>query len=254
MKNKNVVRRERKAGSFTQIPLVIITDKRLSSGAFRTLMIILSDAPSYKIYKVDLADKIGATEKTVQNHFKELEKLGYMRREKQKYGNYYHISEYGNLKPSIEEPTVVVEDSEPTKADSYEQNQQKLADLIHSFDKHLDDEVIQICVKQCVKQNIIEINGLKHTDILKFKADIDEVIQKRIAGKKEQYKEYISKAEPKFNRRDIMKKGFGEFKAAMRKEIFEKHNDNIDYDKLIVQVLTKNKIVKSDPETDRQGD
>jgi DNA-binding transcriptional ArsR family regulator len=258
--NKEVFRQNREAQPFTQIPLSILKDKRIPSGAFRTLVMILSEAKRYKLYKIDLAEKLGTTEKTIQNHFVQLENLGYIRRKKQGRGNFYLISEFGNLNNSkdcesavsIEVVESSVNDKPKSEVVAYEENNKQFKALIDSYGKHLDDSAITDCISLLVPQFTTNVKGKSITNIPNLKAEIDRVVAKRKAGKVKIYNALKSKAKPKFNRKDIRKKGLGEFEKKLRVEIFDKHNDAPNYDRLTVSTLKANRIVKRDYETELQ--
>lgn len=262
--NKKVIRKKREAGNFTQIPLSILKDKRISNAAFRTLAIILSESDNYKLYKIDLSKKLDTTEKSIQNHFKELEDLGYLRRENQSRGNFYIISEFGNLnqqnskndeKVEVNSTSIEVEDSKSKyviQYSSYEKNQELLQNLLEENKEKFEDKVIFDCMKLLMNEHHKVIEGNCFYDIETLSKEISRIVKASLEDKKRVYNEYIKCAEPKFNRRHIMKKGFDEFKKKLRNEIFEKHDYAPNYDRLILQVLKANTIVARDAETERQ--
>lgn len=108
MINKKVIRKDNVAGKFTTIHLSILNDKRLSGNDLRILISILSDADNFNLTRELIMNRFQLNKKTVQQCFKNLEELGYIKRAELKRGYFYTISEYGNLnnesivKPQIE--------------------------------------------------------------------------------------------------------------------------------------------------------
>ena len=102
MQNKTVIRKENKPGHFTTIHQSILFDKRLKSNDKIVLITILSDADSFNLTQQSLINRLDIKKVGIQTSIKNLEKCGYLRRRVLLRGNYYTISEYGNLSSSNE--------------------------------------------------------------------------------------------------------------------------------------------------------
>ncbi|NMH26527.1 winged helix-turn-helix transcriptional regulator [Flavobacterium sp. SE-s28] len=61
------------------------------------MLCILMDADHFRLSLTLLVNRLGMEKKTIQNALKKLEECGYLRRKELNRGNYYIISEYGNL-------------------------------------------------------------------------------------------------------------------------------------------------------------
>lgn len=99
MANKKVIRKKLQGGDFTQIPLSILKDRRLSGIEFRLLVSILSDSDSFDLIQSNYVNRHGHDKNTISNAIDKLEKYGYLRVKRDKNNNpvFYTISEFGNL-------------------------------------------------------------------------------------------------------------------------------------------------------------
>ncbi|MFV8339125.1 hypothetical protein ACNQGL_07625 [Flavobacterium sp. LB3P21] len=97
MTNKKVIRKENQTGKFTTTQHSILFDKRLKSNDKIILITILSDSDSFNITQQSLINRLDLKKVAIQTSMKNLEKFGYLKRKELKRGNYYIISEYGNL-------------------------------------------------------------------------------------------------------------------------------------------------------------
>lgn len=103
MKNKEVIRKDKKEGTFTLIHNSILLDTRLSSTAFRLLTLVLSDSDTkFNLSQTVYCDRLGVTKPTYLKAISNLEECGYLRKSINKINknlHFYTISEFGNLKP-----------------------------------------------------------------------------------------------------------------------------------------------------------
>lgn len=94
---KKVIRKEVQKGHFTTVHHSYLYDKRLTAEAFRILVSMLADADNFNISQRLFENRFGIHKKTVKRALKCLEECGYLRLKPLPRGNYYTISEYGNL-------------------------------------------------------------------------------------------------------------------------------------------------------------
>lgn len=99
MSNKKVIRKKLNGGDFTQIPLSILKDKRLSAIEFRLLISILSDSDNFDLIQATYANRHGHDKNTISDAIERLEELGYLRvtRDAKNRPIFYVVSEFGNL-------------------------------------------------------------------------------------------------------------------------------------------------------------
>jgi predicted transcriptional regulator len=246
--NKKVIRKKKEAGNFTQIPLSILKDKRLSAGAFRALVMILSESDNYKLYKIDLAQKLNVKEKQVQRYFQELEKHGYMRRKPIQWGTYYTISEYGNL--------VVKKESEPTgnvnNHSGVDITEREVTALSGLYSEAREDAVLNELAENLLKSSVSVIGGKTIVDAAQFKSGMEKGISARLEHKKQIYNALVDWADGRYNERTTYRKAVNDFRKAVRIKLFDNHETEFDYGRVWAGFLIRNRKNNSDPETDRQ--
>ncbi len=248
MKNKHVTRKPNVKGEFTTIHHSILNDKRITPIAFRVLVSILSDADHFNLTHQLLLNRLGIAENTLRKALKNLEQCGYLRTKPQKYkGNFYTISEFGNLKPELTEtieapaqaelqPEVIqntpVEEKEPNPEEKLFEQYISSIGQFTSSDTKIFDEIMKL----------INLHG---SDFHAFKSDADKVITKR---KKERYSHYKTLIELK--PANITPKAIKAYTDWLKNEIFNKNNINLNADSMWIQIKSRNFKPKVDFETE----
>lgn len=79
-----MIRRERRKSHFSQIPNETLRDAKLSNSAFRLLMYMLSMSDDWIFRNSKIAKDLGHNARWVSNNISELEKAGYITRNKKR--------------------------------------------------------------------------------------------------------------------------------------------------------------------------
>jgi len=259
LKNKTVFHKECITGTFTTIPYSILKDNRLSADSFRVLTSILSDADDYPVTHEIILNRFPMSENTLRKVWKNLEDCGYLKRKALPKGNYYTISEFGNLNGAITDSnieTVVVQP--PTVTEELPQPIQEPIKTKEQRDEDLEAKNVKLyeeyskTIKSLINNNenicniFFEIRD-KHLDVYPFDfyAFKNEFEKYTIKFKTNFYNEALEYAE--VNNYHKNHKALKLFKESIKNEIYTKNNINFNYDTMWRQFQQQNR--KQDVET-----
>lgn len=246
--NKTVIRKQPVAGQFTTIPNSILNDKRLTSTAFRILTSILSDADNFNLTYQLIQNRFNLSENTVRVSFKLLIKCGYMRIDSNtlKRGNYYIISEYGNLNTgeSFDLAPISEQDQNDTVNKS-QKNIQKSKELfseyVNSIGEFLEiDEVYEAFI--VLQKKHTQPNG--YIDYYEIKSDLDKVV---IKHQKIIYNDCMTITNNLG--KNTYKKAVNEFSDWLKEEIFTKKILPFNFKNKWIHIKIKHKKYNTDHET-----
>lgn len=246
--NKTVIRKQPVAGQFTTIPNSILNDKRLSPVAFRILVSVLSDSDNFNLTYQLIQNRFNLSENTVRVAFKLLIKCGYMRIDSDtlKRGNYYIISEYGNLYTG--ESVDLAPKSEQDQNDSaiktqnnIEKNEKLFSEYVQSIIEFLDiDEVYNALIE--LQEKYTEPNGF--IDFYQIKSKLDKII---IKFKKKLYQLCMEITQLKSG--NAPKKAIEIYSDWVKEQIFNLNKIDFDFERKWLHIKTQNKTFKTDFET-----
>lgn len=257
MINKKVIRRPIEKGKFTTFQHSILYDKRLTADDKIILTSILADADNFNVTHELLLNRFDLSENTLRKIFKNLEQCGYLMRTKLKRGNYYTISEFGNLNGTttdsnvdtvVSQPQVTEEVPQPIQ-EPIQTNEQKLQE---QHDKHTKMLLEYTSTKDSLfvdKVNFdtfIELVGnhlvIFPLDFYVFKNEAEKFLTKI---KIKFYKEAEAHAEA--NNYHKNHKALKLYKGWIKTEIFDNNNLKFKYDTMWRQFQQQNR--KQDVET-----
>ena len=245
--NKTVIRKNNKAGKFTTIHHSVLHDKRLSSNAYRILSSILSDKDEFKLTYKLMENRFGLSENTVRVAFKLLIKCGYMRIDPNKTGrgNYYTISELGNLNTeNTEEQTneEVISDEEQKRRikEKNDKNTKLYIEYVESIKDFLELENIKEKMKILIKNHI-------KGGILDF-YPIRDNLNKAIKKEQKTIYDMCMKVTEKRGK-NIAKKAVKVYSDWLKEQIYELKTLHFDFEKKWKYTKVKHQVFKTDFET-----
>lgn len=246
--NKTVIRKQPIAGQFTTIPNSILNDKRLSPVAFRILVSVLSDSDNFNLTYQLIQNRFDLSENTVRTAFKLLVKCGYMRIDSETLsrGNYYVISEYGNLNNA--EKIDLAPNSEQDQDDfalktknNIEKNKQLFIDYVGSIGEFIRiDEVNDTLIE--LQERYTESDGF--IDFYQIKSRLDTIIKKY---KKKLYQLCMDIIQSKSG--NAPKKAIEKYSDWVKEQIFNLNKIDFDFERKWLHIRTQNKTFKTDYET-----
>lgn len=231
MINKKVIRRPIEKGKFTTIQHSILKDKRLSSDDKIILTSILADADNFNVTHELLLNRFDLSENTLRKIFKNLEQCGYLKRTKMKRGNYYTISEFGNLNgtttdsktETVVPPTVYEEEPPPNKEQLNELD--KFNNLYNTYRQSINGYLKYEQISKEVTK--ITLDAI-HNDIIDFyviKRDLEKYIYKITTG-------YFNKAFAftKESPTNSTNAAINAYKKWLKEQIFDRQQLDIKYE------------------------
>lgn len=242
--NKTVIRKNNTPKEFTTVHHSILNDKRLTSTAFRILTSILSDSDNFQISYSLFENRFKLAKKTVKAAFDNLEQCGYVIRKPKSRGLYYTISEFGNLKVSVEKTSNNQEDN---KEDFNVENENTMLKIEEYLDKY--EEFVNFDSDLFLDKIDKHFNSKTKIDFYAFKEDAEDYFTQIRQLLVEHYSGFITELDEHYSKSAIK-----QYKEWLIDEINTKNNTLNDNICKIMwnQIKSRNFKLKTDYETAMQ--